>query len=145
MSKKIKVLIAALTLLIMLPSLVIPASANSAATEWEGKDANGVMTADGDCPIVVEHENLSFNIQELILDYYDVEAIDWNKSNVKAEYTFYNPSDITVTAKLSFPMVTRKSMSRLSRSTASRSTSPHVSLPSIERKRWKYANSSPRQ
>ena len=107
MKSRIKALIAAVTLCLMLPFMMIPASANSALTEWEGSKENVVMTTDGDSPIVVEHETLTFDIQELVDNTYDNDDYDPNKeykSSVTAEYNFYNPSDMTVTAELAFPI-----------------------------------------
>ena len=89
---------AALVLLLLLggtPSV----SANSAQTYWEGVDRTGVIITDGDCPIVVEHELLTFDLQEFPNYYYD----EGYTNKVTAQYTFYNPSDMTVSAKLLFP------------------------------------------
>ncbi len=102
MKKHTKIIVAAITLLLMLPLMIVPASANSALTEWGGKDANGIVSPDENCPIVVEHETLTFNINELP----EVDPVDDNvnlDSYVTAEYTFYNPSDTEITAKLAFP------------------------------------------
>ena len=108
MKQRMKAIIATLTLLIMLPFMMIPASANSALTEWSGRKENVVMTTDGDSPIVVEHETLTFDIQELIDTYSrsddEFDPTKEYKSSVTAEYQFYNPSDMTVTAELAFPI-----------------------------------------
>ena len=102
MKQQTKAIIAIAILTAMLPLMILPASANSALTEWGGKEANGVVPADKDCPIVVEGEKLTFNIPELPnADSHNIEYT--TKSTVTAEYTFYNPSDMTVTAKLAFP------------------------------------------
>lgn len=102
MKKQSKIIIAAITLIIMLPFMFIPASANSALTEWGGKNANGIVSPDEDCPIVVEHETLTFNINELPSED-EVGSSITSNSTVTAEYTFYNPSDMTISAKLAFP------------------------------------------
>lgn len=102
MKKHIKIIIAAITLAAMLPLMMIPASANSALTQWGGKDANGIVTTNKDCPIIVEHEKLTFNISEFP-DEDEVDHLVIANSTVTAEYTFYNPSDMTVNAKLAFP------------------------------------------
>ena len=107
MKQRTKAIIATLTLGLMLPFMMIPASANSALTEWEGRKENVVMTTDGDSPIVVEHETLTFDIQELVDNTYHNDDYDHTKeykSSVTAEYNFYNPSDMTVTAELAFPI-----------------------------------------
>ena len=83
---------------------VLPASANSAESYWEGVNASGVLVTDGECPLVVEHETLTFDIAEFPANHFgsakDYLAYD---ASVTAEYTFYNPSDLTVTANLLFP------------------------------------------
>ena len=83
---------------------VLPASANSAQSYWEGVNASGVLVTDGECPLVVEHETLTFDIAEFPDNHFgsakDYLAYD---ASVTAEYTFYNPSDMTVTANLLFP------------------------------------------
>ena len=88
--------------------LMIPASANSAQTEWSGKDSSGAAVLGGDCPIVVTNEVLTFDIN-VLPKYRHPSAEDYLNYDAKvtAEYTFYNPSDITVTAKLVFPFDSR--------------------------------------
>lgn len=68
-------------------------SANSALSYWEGTDAAGVMTRDEDCPVIVEHETLTFDLND------DAEEPD----RFTAEYTFHNPSDLDVRCRLAFP------------------------------------------
>ena len=48
MKKHSKIIIAAITLVLMLPMMLIPTSANSALTEWGGKDTPGVVTTNKD-------------------------------------------------------------------------------------------------
>ena len=104
MKQRTKALVAAITLLIMLPFTVTPSSANSAQKHWRGSDATGAVIVDGDSPIVVEHENLVFDISEFPSPhYYDEEQFLTYSGRVSAEYTFFNPSDMTVTATLAFP------------------------------------------
>lgn len=105
MKTKMKALIAALTLAVMLPFMMVPASANSALTEWSGKDENNLMTTDSDSPIVVEQEILTFDIYDLVDTHSDPDYDPEKeyRSSVTAEYHFYNPSDMTVTASLAFP------------------------------------------
>ncbi len=80
------------------------AYANSAQSWFEGVDGNGVIMTDTESPIVVEKEVLTLDIQELPKSYYqDAEEYLAYSAKVTAEYTFYNPSDYTVTAKLLFP------------------------------------------
>lgn len=85
---------------------VITLSANSAMTRWEGTDRNGAVSAEKDCPLIVEKEVLTFDLED-IPEIYPAEQ-KWNSysGNVTAEYTFYNPSDLDVTAHLVFPFGT---------------------------------------
>lgn len=107
MKKQAKAFVAAITLFIMLPFMMTPASANSAQQKWRGSDATGAIIVDGDSPIVVEHENLTFDLSEFPIEYYpDEESFLAYAGKVSAEYTFYNPSDMTVTATLAFPFGT---------------------------------------
>lgn len=81
-----------------------PVLANSAMTYWVGVDAQGVVARDSDCPIVVEHEELVLDIQELpSLNYDTTEEFLAYSPTATAKYRFYNPSDYSVTAKLVFP------------------------------------------
>jgi len=78
--------------------------ANSAQTIWSGVASSGVIVEDEDCPLVVEKEVLTFDIPQFPLNYYQsIEAFIEYSATVTAEYTFYNPSDYTVTATLAFP------------------------------------------
>ena len=81
----------------------ISASANSAQSYFYGRDAMGAILT-GESPIVVEHEELTFQIPSFPREYYESfeEFMRYN-SFVSASYSFYNPSDYTVTAKLLFP------------------------------------------
>ena len=95
-----------ITLIFCLLIVISPVGvfANSAMTYWVGVDAQGVVTNNQDCPIVVEHEELILDIQELpSLDYDTTEEFLAYSPTATAKYTFYNPSDYTVTAKLLFP------------------------------------------
>ena len=94
----------ALTVLLLTGSTGIAVSANSAQTHWNGTDASGAVIVDGDCPIVVEREILTVDLQEFPSNYYAsaTEYLAYSGS-VTAEYRFYNPSDYTVTATLLFP------------------------------------------
>ncbi|MBQ9080607.1 MAG: hypothetical protein IJY27_06000 [Clostridia bacterium] len=103
--KKLSLLLAALILLISAAAL--PASANSAQMHWEGVSSTGMIVTDENCPIIVEKELLTFDIQQFPQEYYrDIDEYLSYTGKVTAEYTFYNPSDYTVTAKLLFPFGT---------------------------------------
>ena len=101
---KNKRLLALICLLLLLPCLILPVSANSAQQHWSGTDASGAIITDGDSPIVVEKELLTFDLNEFPNNYYpDNEDFLSYTGKVAAEYTFYNPSDMTITATLAFP------------------------------------------
>ena len=90
-----------LTILVFSMSCVY---ANSAQTRWTGTDSTGAIVLDEDSPIIVEKELLTFDINEFPQSYYrDVNDFVAYSAKVIAEYTFYNPSDYTVTATLAFP------------------------------------------
>ena len=81
-----------------------PAYANSAQSHWTGIDSTGAIVIDENCPIEVEKELLTFNIQEFPSNYYrSAEELESYTGRVTAEYTFYNPADYKVTATLVFP------------------------------------------
>ncbi len=83
---------------------MVTISANSAQSWFEGIDSTGAMMADEESPIIVERELLTFDISGFPDSYYDEkDEFDSYASKVSAEYTFYNPSEFTVTAKLMFP------------------------------------------
>ncbi len=92
------------SILLVCSICVFPAFANSAQPYWEGVDQSGAIIVDGDSPIVVEKELLTFDLQEFPKNYYaEVDEFLAYTGKVTAEYTFYNPSEMTVTAKLLFP------------------------------------------
>lgn len=103
--KRLLSTLAALALVLpLLLSAAAPALANSAQTHWHGTALTGAQIQDKDCPLVVEHEDLTFHISEFPVNSYasQQEFLDYSAS-VTAEYTFRNPADYTVTATLAFP------------------------------------------
>ncbi len=84
--------------------LAVPsaASANSAQRYWQGGDTTGALLTE-DCPLVVDREVLTFDIREFPNIHASSEGLDTYSGSVAAEYTFLNPTDQTVTAKLVFP------------------------------------------
>ena len=96
----------ALCLMLFLASDIfkLTALANSARRIWYGVDMTGTVVKGENCPIEVEDEQLTFDISEFPNSYYEKKG-DFLKYNgkVTAKYTFYNPSDDKVTAKLVFP------------------------------------------
>lgn len=93
-----------IVLLLTLSLFALPASANSAQTQWRGTDATGAIVTGDSCPIVVEHELLTFDLGQFPESYYR-ELGDYlaYSGSVTAEYTFYNPADYRVDATLVFP------------------------------------------
>ena len=78
--------------------------ANSAQSDWEGTRANGAVVKEGECPLIVEQELLTFDIPEFPESHYESrEQFLAYSGNVSAEHTFYNPEDYSVTATLVFP------------------------------------------
>lgn len=93
-----------IVLLLMISLLVVPASANSAQSYWTGTDSTGAIITDEGCPIIVEHELLTFDIGQFPDQHYlEVSAYLAYSGSVTAEYTFYNPADYAVNATLVFP------------------------------------------
>ena len=85
-------------------AMILPASANSAQTWFEGQDATGAfMPAGSESPIVVEGERLIFDLPHFPVLHGSAEDNAAYEASVTAEYTFYNPSDYTVTSHLLFP------------------------------------------
>ncbi len=93
-----------LYLLLSMGTSPLLAFANSAQSWFEGVDGNGAIMPDTESPIVVEKERLTLDIQEFPKNRYEngEEYLAYS-ARVTAEYTFYNPSEYTVTAKLLFP------------------------------------------
>ena len=97
-----------LTVIVMTAVLwcsIVPVSANSLPAYWEAVTLEGVTVVDEDCPIEVQKEKLVFNITDFLKeDYKSIKSFLEYESNMNAEYTFYNPTDKDITAKLLFPM-----------------------------------------
>ena len=92
------------SLVLLFALTAAPAYANSAQSQWSGVDSTGTIVTDENCPIEVERELLTFDIQEFPSNYYhDAAELEGYTGRVTAEYTFYNPADYTVTATLVFP------------------------------------------
>lgn len=104
----------ALLAIAMLLPLSLPAYANSAQTRWHGVDATGAMVVGEACPIEVQREVLTLDIAEFPSNYYESLA-DYlaYTGRVTAAYTFYNPTELTVTATLVFPFGTQPSYADL--------------------------------
>ena len=102
--KGLRLLAILFTAVLLWGSIAGSARANSAPTYWWGVDSTGVMITGKESPIEVEKEVLTFDIQQFPESWYDTQEEYLSYSgNVTASYTFYNPSDYTVTARLLFP------------------------------------------
>ena len=106
MKRSVSVILILFTLTV---AFMIPTNANSAQTHWRGVDSTGAVVVDDSCPVEVTKEVLTFDISEFPENYYrDAEEYLAYTGTVTAEYTFYNPTDITVTATLAFPFGTQR-------------------------------------
>ena len=99
MKKKIT---AGVLLILLLAEICIqPAYANSAQRHWRGTDSTGAVVTGEDCPIVVDKELLTFDVQEFPEQYYpDTDSFLAYTGKVTAEYIFRNPANYAVTATL---------------------------------------------
>ena len=104
MKKYSRYLVLASVVLMISSTLVIPVAANSTERHWDGVDSSGAFVRDSHSPIIVEKELLTFDLQQLPEPYVrEVDSFLSYSGKVSAEYTFYNPSDYSVTASLLFP------------------------------------------
>lgn len=89
---------------IMVVNAISTSQANSAQSRFYGADQTGLIIKDIDSPIVIEKEVLTLDLQEFPKNYYvGVNDFLTYTGKVTADYTFYNPSDYTITATLLFP------------------------------------------
>ena len=101
---KRKVITVIFTVLLLSAVFVQPTHANSAQRHWSGTDSTGALVKDKNCPLVVDKELLTFDVQEFPKNYYNsTEEFLAYTGKLTAEYTFRNPADYTVTATLVFP------------------------------------------
>lgn len=96
-TKQIIALVLCAVLFFLMPCT---AFANSAQKSWRGSDSYGAIITDTECPVIVENELLTFDIPDFPKH---SGSNDDYESSVTARYSFYNPADYTVTAKLEFP------------------------------------------
>ncbi len=110
MKKRIRsfavIALVAVNFLSAIPFSRVTASANSAAPYWEGTKASGeIFIGDYEnCPLQVTGEKLTFDLQRFPEQYYakNEDLLSYT-GKVTAEYTFFNPTDYAVTAKMLFP------------------------------------------
>ena len=101
---KRKVITVIFTVLLLSAVFIQPTHGNSAQRHWSGTDSTGALVKDKNCPLVVEKELLTFDVQEFPKNYYNsTEEFLAYTGKLTAEYTFRNPADYTVTATLVFP------------------------------------------
>ena len=92
------------TVLLLSSVFIQSTHANSAQRHWSGTDSTGALVKDKNCPLVVDKELLTFDVQEFPNNYYNsTEEFLAYTGKVTAEYTFRNPADYTVNATLVFP------------------------------------------
>lgn len=78
------------------------ASANSAWFKYDGVNSVGALVRDENCPIVVDREDLTFDIYKDDMGSF-FEEYEEPAGRVSAKYTFRNPTDITAKVELIFP------------------------------------------
>ena len=100
MKRAISLVIASILILLT----VQPVCANSMPDIWYGEKGNMPMPMEEGCPIEVKQEILTFDVQEFPKEEYATsdEFLEYD-GKVTAEYTFYNPTDSKITARLAFP------------------------------------------
>ena len=64
MHVKKKITAGVLLILLLAGVCIQPAYTNSAQRHWSGTDSTGAVVLGEDCPIVVERELLTFDVQE---------------------------------------------------------------------------------
>ena len=130
---KSKKLISLICVIALLSLSLVPASANSTAPFWEGTNGNGVVAKEDDIPIIVENELLTFDLQTLpYAKYNDNESFLAYDSKVTAEYTFYNPTDMTISATLLFPFDSSSDYGRLDSATEQERYGVYINGEKIE-------------
>lgn len=95
-------IVALIACAIALCAFVYPSSvceANSAMRYYEGMNASGAILTTKNSPVVVEREDLTFNIQ------FDKQTSNGTQiGSVSAKYTFKNPSELTAKTNVVFPI-----------------------------------------
>ena len=81
----------------------VSANANSAIKIWHGTSSSGAIIADENCPVEVENELLTFDINGFPQQYYGEAELYTYDAKVTAHYALYNPADYGVDVSLAFP------------------------------------------
>lgn len=68
---KRKVITVIFTVLLLSVVFIQPTHANSAQRHWSGTDSTGALLKDKNCPLVVDKELLTFDVQEFPKNYYN--------------------------------------------------------------------------
>ena len=85
------------TVLLLSSVFIQSTHANSAQRHWSGTDSTGALVKDKNCPLVVDKELLTFDVQEFPNNYYNsTEEFLAYTGKVTAEYTFRNLSLIHI-------------------------------------------------
>lgn len=93
--------IAAILVLLLLLGGTPTASAMTIVGSHEGVRQAGVVPADPECPIEVEHMLLTFDLQSFANPYTSSEEeLAAYTGKVTTEYVFYNPTDTVITTQL---------------------------------------------
>lgn len=107
MKKFRKILSFILLVLFLITTIPLPTYANSAQSWWSGTDSTGAIITSKNCPLIVEKEVLTFDINELPQGhYFTMDEFLSYSGKVTAQYSFYNPTDFKVDATLVFPFGT---------------------------------------
>ncbi|MGN0806103.1 MAG: hypothetical protein ACI4MC_03615 [Candidatus Coproplasma sp.] len=99
---KFKSLVIALAAVIVaVPTVSVPAFANSGPPWEEGITSTGIHCVHESSVLQVQSETLTFNIGTPL---YELQEGEKFNSTVTAEYTFYNPTADTVNTQMAFPI-----------------------------------------
>lgn len=100
MDKRAKITIAAVTLILMMPFLILPTSAMTPIqTSWHGSATSGAVMPEGSS-IILENQSIRFDIS----DFPDFQNDEGYSAKVETEYGFYNPTDSEITLKMVYPI-----------------------------------------
>lgn len=103
MKNKTKALIATITLILMMPFLIVPASALTIPNYyWPGSPTSDGVLLEGE-NIIMEKQTVRFDIVDLPSHDDDIKIYGY-KSRVNVEYNFYNPTDSDAVIRMAFPV-----------------------------------------